>query len=98
MMKYIGILAVLAVACLLAIPALSVADGNGLMGNQNGNAPQGNCGQCCGNCQCGGSCNEDSLGAQNQYGQNSGCNGGCQGAGAYDGTGPKGDGSCKLAA
>jgi len=86
-MKYVAILFALAVACLLAVPALSAVDGKG---------PAEGCGQFCGSCQCS---NGEALGAQNQYGQD---NTDCQGAGicardgSCDGTGPKRDGSCKA--
>lgn len=92
-MKHIDILAILVVVCLLAVPALSIADGNGPIENQNGNGTQVKNNQCGGNCQFSGPCIGVSLGAQNHYRQNSG---GCHGSGVCDGTGPKRDGSCKT--
>ncbi len=110
-MKYIAILSALAVACLLAVPAMSVADGN--MSSVNAKGPGGDCGQCCGSGHC---YTGDVMGIQNQYGQDStGCHGAgncagdgnCNGKGSKngmgyrngscDGTGPKRDGSCKAA-
>ncbi len=84
-MKYVTILFALAVACLLAVPALAA---------QNGNGHAGDCGQGSGNC---GQCPEDcgqGIGVKAQGAQNQ--NAGCQGTGACDGTGPKRDGSCKA--
>lgn len=104
-MKYIAILSALAVACLLAVPAMSVADGNQSVVNAKG--PGGDCGQCCGSGHCNGGY---ASGVQNQYGQDgTGCHGAgnCNGKGSKsgngymngscDGTGPKRDGSCKAA-
>lgn len=106
-MKHIGILAALAVVCLLAVPAFSAADGTGAMGAQNGKAINANNGQCNGNCQCSGPCGEGAAAGQGQFGLN---NGACQGAGtcdqvrdrgrdgSCDGTGPVRDRTCQAAA
>lgn len=83
--KYIGILAALAVACLLVSPAFSVGDGTGPVGDQNCNMYGADNGQgqgCVGNGSCDGT----------------GPNGNGNGDGVCDGTGPKRDESCKAVA
>jgi hypothetical protein len=109
-MKYTAILSALAVVCLLAVPALSAADGSLSTANVKGHGEY--CGQCFGSGHCNGG---GVLGLQNQYGQDSsGCHGAgncvgdsnCNGKGSKngkgykncncDGTGPKRDGSCKA--
>ncbi len=84
-MKYIAILCALAVACLIAVPAISAANDN--LSATNVVVPGENCSKCNGNGLCGAA-----LGNQNQYGQdNAGYHGACNcaGDGKCDGNGPK---------
>jgi len=98
--KYIGILAALAVACLLVSPAFSVGDGTGPVGDQNGNMYGADNGQGNGNCQGVGTCTQGQgcFGSGSCDGTGPNGNGNGNGNGVCDGTGPKRDGSCKAVA